>query len=72
MIYIGIKNKRALSITIVITIIVLGIFWQDRYSALIDKANDAIAGNWKIEEKISLDAGWVENNSHNRYRKKRS
>lgn len=59
--FIGIKNKRALSITIVITIIVLGIFWQDRYSALIDKANDAIAGNWKIEEKISLDAGWVEN-----------
>jgi uncharacterized membrane protein YraQ (UPF0718 family) len=55
------KNKKAFVITTIFIMLTLTVFWQDRYGALINKANSAIAGDWKIEEKISLDAGWVKN-----------
>jgi uncharacterized membrane protein YsdA (DUF1294 family) len=47
-------NSRALTITLVFILFTFAIFWQDRYSALINKAHNAIAGDWKIEEKLSL------------------
>lgn len=58
---ITITNRQAFLFTVVFILLISGIFWNDRYQALVHRAADVAAGTVILKDKLSPDAGLAVN-----------